>query len=150
MTANIHRESWLAWILSALGSLAIFAGFWFYFVFHRLLGISLRQLASPFLVLAVLILCFSIAAKRSREQLINCGRLAPMAIVVCSLFSFASLWFGYYARKFGLFNSTAALVWYLVSIVLLPLLAFVTFPFVCRMHVSSSVEAPDSSVRARR
>jgi hypothetical protein len=125
---NTHRESWLAWILSALGGLAIIAVFWFYVVFHRFLGLSLHQLGPAFIVLAVILVCFSIAAKPSREKFINCNRLAPMWFAVWSFLSCLSLWFVYYAWKFGYFNRSFALVCYVVSIVAVPLLGLLTYP----------------------
>ena len=128
MEANAHRESWLAWILWSLVSLAMFAGFWFYFVLHRLLGLSIRQLVHPFVVLAMLMLGFALAAKMSRERFINRGQLAPMMTAVWSFLSFVSLETVYYAREFGYFNALFALVCYIVTIVGVPILAFLTFP----------------------
>ena len=129
MKANTHRESWIAWFLSSLVSLAMFAAFWFYFVLQRLLGLPLPRLVRPFVVLAILVLCFAAAAKPSREKLINCGRIAPMAIAVSSLFLSACLWFVYYAREFGYLNSSAALVCYIGSPIFIGLLALLTYPF---------------------
>ncbi len=126
---NTHRESWLAWILCSLGSLAVFAAFWFYFVFHRLLGLAVHRLVRPFIVLAILVLCFATAAKLSREKLINCGSIVPMTISVWSLFLSACLWFVYYAREFGYLNPSAALVCYIGSPVFIGLLALTTYPF---------------------
>jgi hypothetical protein len=88
---NAHRERWVAWILYSLASLAIFAAFWFYLVFHRLPGLAAHQLVRPFAVLSYL-LRFVAAAKPSREKLINCGSIIPLAIAVWSLFRFACLW----------------------------------------------------------
>lgn len=123
-----HRESWVAWFLYSLASLATFAAFWFYFVFHHLLGLAVHRLVRPFVVLAILVLCFAAGAKLSREKLINCGSIAPMAIAVWSLFLSACLWFVYYAREFGYLNSSAALVCYIGSPIFIGLLALLTYP----------------------
>lgn len=129
---NTHRESWLAWSLSSLVSLAIFAGFWFYLIFHRWVGLSIHQLIRPFIVLAILVLCFAAAAKLSRERLINCGSITPMAVVVWSLFLSAGLWFVYYAREFGYLNASATLACYIGLPVFIGLVALVTYPFMRR------------------
>jgi hypothetical protein len=126
--ANTHRESWLAWFLWTLVSLAMFAGFWFYLVLHRLVGLSVQRLVSPFVVLSVLLLGFAAAAKPSREKFINCGRIAPMVIAVWSLFLSACLWLVYYAREFDYLTSRAALVCYIGSVVFTGLLALLTYP----------------------
>ena len=129
MKANTHRESWIAWILYSLASLALFAVFWFYLVFHRLLGLSVYQLVRPFVVLAILLLCFAAAAKLSREKFINRGRIAPMMIAVYALFLSACLWLVYYAREFGYLNSSAALVCYIGLPIIFGLLGLLSVPF---------------------
>jgi len=126
---NTHRENWLAWFLWTLVSLAMFAGFWFYLVLHRLVGLSVHQLVRAYVVLAVILFGFAAAAKPSREQFINYGRIAPLAIAVWSMFLFACLWFVYYAREFGYLNSSAALVLYIGSPLFIGLLALLTYPF---------------------
>jgi multisubunit Na+/H+ antiporter MnhB subunit len=133
MKAHGHRESWLAWILSGLAALVVFAVFWFYVVFHRLLGLSFHQLTPPFVVLAILVLCFSMAAKPSREEFINRNRLGPLAFAVWSLLCLLSLWFVYYAQKFGYFDSFFARICYVVAIVVMPILGFLTFPILRQM-----------------
>ncbi len=129
MIANTHRESWVACILWSLVSLTIFAGFWFYLVFHRLLGLSVHQLVRPFVVLAILVFGFGAAVKRTREQFINYGRIAPMAIAVVSMFFLAGLWLVYYAQEFGYLNSSAALVCYVGLPIFFGLLYLLMVPF---------------------
>ena len=129
MKANAHRESWLAWFLWSLVSLAMFAAFWFYFVFHRLLGLAVLQLVGPFVVFAILMLCFAAAAKPSREKFINCGRIAPMMIAVLGFNLSACLWLVYYAREFGYLNSSAALALYIGSPIFFGLLGLLMVPF---------------------
>jgi hypothetical protein len=132
---NAHRESWAAWILCNLASLALFAILWFYLVFHRGLGLPLRQLVSPFNVLAFLQLGFGVAAKHSREKFINDGRILPLMMSVYSFILLLCLWFGYYARKFGYFNSLFALIWYIgvpIFFVLLGLLSIPLMPWMER------------------
>ena len=127
---NTHREGWLAWILYSLASLAIFAGFWFYLVFHRLLGLSVHQLVRPFIVLAILVLCFAVAVKASREKFINCGRIAPMMVAVDAFFLCACLWLVYYAREFGYLNSSAALACYVGVPLFFALFGLLMVPFI--------------------
>jgi hypothetical protein len=106
----------------------MFAGFWFYLVLHRLVGLSVHQLVRPYIVLAVILFGFAAAAKQSRERFINYGRIAPMVIAVWSTFLFAMLWLVHYAREFGYLNSSAALVCYIGSAIFIGLLALVTYP----------------------
>jgi len=147
---NAHRESWLAWILCGFGSLAIFGVLWFYLVFHRLLGLSVHQLARPFVVLAILVLCFQAAAKSSREKFINCGRIAPMMIAVLCFFLSAGLWLVYYAREFRYLNSSAALVLYiglpiffgLLGLLLVPFMPWMTHAFMPREFRAADDQKP--------
>lgn len=129
MNANTHRESWLAWFLWTLVSQVMFAGIWFYPVLHRLVGLSVHQLVRPYVVLAVILFGFAAAAKPSREQFINYGRIAPLAIAVVSMFLFTCLWFVYYAREFGYLNSSAALVLYIGLPIFFGLLYLLMVPF---------------------
>jgi hypothetical protein len=129
---KIHRESWLAWILYSLLALAMFAAFWFYFVLHHLLGFSLLQLVRPFVVLVVILACFAMAAKPSREILINSGRIRPLAVAVWSLLLALSLWCVHYATKFSYLSSSFALVCYIVFPIATTLLGFLTFPIMRR------------------
>jgi hypothetical protein len=151
MNMNTHRESWLAWILWSLVSLAVFAGFWFYLVFHRLLGLAVHRLVGPFVVLAFLVLCFAAAAKPSREKFINCGRVAPMMIAVLFFFLSACLWLVYYAQEFGYLKSSAALVLYIglpIFLGLLGLLMVPLMPWMAREFMPREFRgAEDSGIR---
>ena len=153
MKANAHRESWLAWFLWSLVSLAMFAAFWFYFVFHRLLGLAVLQLVRPFVVFAILVLCFAAAAKPSREKFINAGRVAPMMITVCSFFLSMCLWVVYYAREFGYLNSSAALALYIGSPVFMGLVYLLMVPFMpwmAREFMPREFRGTDEQEKPRR
>ena len=101
MEANSHQESWVAWLLCSLAWLAIFAAFWFYFVFHLLLGLAgHRSSIRCSGYFGIVLLCFAAASYHGNSSSI-CGRVAPMAIRVWSFFLAACLCLVYYVGEFG-------------------------------------------------
>ena len=141
MKASPHQGSWIAWILCSFASLALFGVFWFYLVFHRLLGLSVPQLVQPFVVLAILLVCFAAAAKVSREKFINRGNMAPMMIAVYTFFLSLSLWLVHYARAFGYLHSSAARLCYIGLPVIFGLLGLLSAPLMPWMaHTSRPIE----------
>lgn len=81
MKARTHRESWIAWSGYSLGAITLFAAFWFYLVFHRLLGFPLARLIGPFVVLALLLLWSAVAAKSSREPFMKAAAKHVMGLI---------------------------------------------------------------------
>jgi hypothetical protein len=112
-----------------------------------------HQLVRPFVVLAILVLCFQAAAKSSREKLINCGRIAPLTIAVLCFIVSAGVWLVYYAREFGYLNSSAALVLYIglpIFFGLLGLLMVPFMPWMAREFMPREYRGTDDQEKPRR
>ena len=115
----MHRESWKAWFGYGAISIIIFAVFWFYAILHLLLRIPLAALLGPFVALVVIVGLFAVAAKVSRELLINQDKLAPMVASVCIMF-LAFMWCcAFYGSRLGLLSSDDQMFFYIASPLLL-------------------------------
>ena len=64
-----------------------------------------------------MVLIWAALMKVSREILVNEGRLAPMMVSLCMLFTGVLLCLGYYAHRLGYVDSSWMLVWYISTLI---------------------------------